>query len=283
MKAERRHELKTNTLAQGLEGLPEFWRQYGGKVLLGVVAVLAIILFFRFQAQNARATQERVGESYAAAVMGIGNLQTTMAIRDPKIALEQRRQVQDQVETALQQVIEETRESAVKAEALVARGNLNWHLALMPAVRGSETQPSLKFAESKDELLDKSRRAYEDAIATDGAKPVTIASARLGLAAIAEQRGKWDDARKLYDEIIKDANTPKGFDSEARLKLDDLDKLRTPVLVGQPTTDAALLPQGPPVPPVPATTTPTTGVTTQPATATTAPTTATAPSTAPAK
>jgi hypothetical protein len=44
MKAQRRHELKTNTLAQQLERLPFTLREHGGKILLAVIAVLLIIV-----------------------------------------------------------------------------------------------------------------------------------------------------------------------------------------------------------------------------------------------
>src|SRR5688572_21463268 len=117
MKAERRHELKNNTLAQGIGGLPMFWHQYGTKVLLGVVAVLAIVLFIRMQRITAREAREAAGEAYSAAVGGLSTLQNLpMTTRDPRAATEQSRQLQTQIETAISQVLDTSDDDAIKAE-----------------------------------------------------------------------------------------------------------------------------------------------------------------------
>lgn len=288
MKSERRHELKTNTLAQGLGGLPVFWQQYGTKVLLGVVAVLAIILFIRMQRITAQQQREAAGEAYSAAVTGLASLQNLpMMVRDPRAAADQARQLQTQVETAISQVLDTTEDDALKAEALVARGDLNWHMARLPGIRppaptpttASTTSPSTTraslfapptSANETDELLEKAKRAYDAAVRANGAKPVTVASARFGLAAIAEQRRQWEDARKQYEDVRSDPATPGPFKTEAGLRLDDLKKMQQPVLIGRPATlpvvdlpdvegPSATAPIGPPVPStgatVPATTT----------------------------
>ena len=255
MKAERRHELKTNTWAQGLGGLPAFWSVYGTKVLLGVVAVLAIVLFIRVQRNTALEAREQSGEAYSAAVSGITSLQNLpMTVRDPAKAADQARQIQTQVETAIAQVLDTSDDDALKAEALVARGDLNWHLSRMPGIRSGSalpvgTQPTTASAAAStrpapvsseaDELLEKARRAYDAATRASGAKPVTIATARFGLAAIAEQRGQWEEARKAYETVRDDAGMPQPFRDEATLRLDDLKQIQKPVLIGRPATEPA--------------------------------------------
>ena len=48
MKAERRHELKTNTLARGIEGVPNFWREHGNQILLIVLVAAVTFLLVRY-------------------------------------------------------------------------------------------------------------------------------------------------------------------------------------------------------------------------------------------
>ena len=48
MKAERRHDLKTNALARGLEGFPYYWRTYGSQALLVVLIFLIVFMLVRY-------------------------------------------------------------------------------------------------------------------------------------------------------------------------------------------------------------------------------------------
>jgi hypothetical protein len=272
MKAERRHELKSNTLAHGLENLPEFGRRYGTKILLAVVAVLTIIVFVRYQARTSREAKEQAAETFAGAISAIGSLDNISDMSDARAAADQRKRVQDEAGRAIQQVIDQSKDPALRADALLARGDLNWKLAAMPELAGAATQPSLKMAESDEDLLEKARAAYEAAAKAEGASPLTVTNARLSLAAIAEQRGKWDEAKLHYEQVQSDPRTATAFQNEAKVRLEDLGDLAKPVFIGGPATKPVTdLPEfGPPAP--------TTGPTT-----TTAPATTTTTTTAPAE
>ena len=70
MKAQRRHELQTNTLAERLSNLPEFWNKHGTKVLLVLVAIALVIVLIRYRISSARQatlTAARRPGDYAAA------------------------------------------------------------------------------------------------------------------------------------------------------------------------------------------------------------------------
>lgn len=270
MKAERRHELKTNTLAHQLENLPEFGRQYGTKILLAIVAVLAIVVFVRYQARASRDAREQAAETFAAALSGINNLDGVPNMPDGRAAADQRKQIQEQAARGIQQVLDQSKDDALRADALLARGDLNWKLATLPEIRGAETQPSLKLTESDDDLLEKARAAYEAAANTAGASPLTVANARLSLAAVAEEQSKWDEARKHYEQLMADPRTPEPFKNDARVRIEELADISKPILIGKPATRPVTeLPElGPPAPKS------TTGATTTtaPATTTSAPT-----------
>jgi hypothetical protein len=277
MKAERRHQLQTNTLAQGIGAFPLFWHKYGTKLMLGVVAVLAVVLFVKFQTKNAADRRAAAGEAYATALGSISSL------RDPRLGPDQRREIQTQANAAIDQVLENTSDDVLKAEAMHARGELNWQLAMLAGGTDvSTTRPTTatsslpsKAEQDKDELLDKARQAYEAAIQTSGAKPVTVTTARLGLANIAEQRQQWDAARAEYQKLLDDPNTAEPFKDQARLRMEDVKRLQTPPLLGKPATAPApevevAEPQadvsGPAGPPAPATTRAASQPTTRPTT-----------------
>ena len=273
MKAERRHELRTNTLAQGLGGLPAFWAVHGTKVLLGVVAILAIVLFIRFQASSARQQQAMSEEALGNAQTAIDSLRGLAGIRDPKLAAEQRRQIEEQADTALRQVLDDSKDESLRAGALLAQGDLNWELARSSGATPAQTQPTTKQSrDDTDELLDKAKRAYESAAQAPGAKPVTINSAYLGLAAVAEQQGKWDEAAAAYDKIRTHPTLPPAFKLDAQDRKETLEKIRNPALIGKPPTRPApdepgATPMGPAAPTSRgATTAPTTSASTAPTT-----------------
>jgi type II secretory pathway pseudopilin PulG len=257
MKSERRHELKTNTLASGIGNLPVFWRLHGNKVLLGILAVLAIILFLRFQTRAAAEKQEQAAQAYAAALAGIRNLQSLPQSADPKLVAEQRGRLQEEVDRAITQVLDDANSDAMRADALAARGDLHWTLAHLPGSRSAGTQPTGKSAAGGTESLEKAQKAYESVTRTAGAKPLAVATAWLGLAAIAEERQQWDVAKTAYDSLIKDPAAAQPFKDEAKIRLDDLTKIQKPILLGKPATvpSAATEPvdMGPVGPPAPTT------------------------------
>ena len=60
MKAERRHELQTNSLATWLQfRAPEMWRQYGSRVLLGLIFVIPLVYvgFYYYKKPERQATE----------------------------------------------------------------------------------------------------------------------------------------------------------------------------------------------------------------------------------
>src|SRR4051812_44363984 len=99
MKSERRHQLQTNTLAQGIYTFPELWRRYGTKILLAICAVLAIYLFVQHQMRQTRERQEQAEEALSAAVDGMNSLQR-IPFNNPPAAAARRRDIQEQTERA---------------------------------------------------------------------------------------------------------------------------------------------------------------------------------------
>lgn len=238
MKAERRHELKTNTLARGLEHLPEASRQHGSKVLVAVLAVLLIVFLVRQRITSAREGAAQAAYALNAARADIDQLDDVLDLR---VATTQgladlRREVASGTEDKVRQILELTDDPRLLAEARLARGDLNWKLANFPDLPGAATQPSLQFSRSRKDLLKVAEESYHDVIGNPAAPTESVRTARFGLAAVFENRREWDKAREQYQTLVNDPATPQPFKNQAVERLNEMDKLRRPVLVGPPAT-----------------------------------------------
>ena len=275
MKAERRHELKTNTLARGLENLPEVSRQHGTKILAGVLVVLLAVFVIRQRIVSGRERSAMAAYSLNSARGAIAQLDEAvdMGFTSPQGLATLRQRVATAGEESIRSVLETADDPRLLAEAKLARGDLNWRLANFPDLPGAATQPTLQFPRSKKDLLSTAEQAYQD-VFNDPSSPVeTVRTARFGLAAVHENRGEWDKAKEQYQKLVNDIDTPGPFKDQAVARLNAMETLRKPVLFGPPATA-----------PSPATaTSPSTGPSTSPSTtqATTGPASKPAPAPAP--
>jgi hypothetical protein len=153
----------------------------------------------------------------------------------------------DQVATARSQVVKETgeaittvladaegpHEAAMRAEALSARGDLNWALASIRPLRGATTNPSLKLPRSEEEYLKAAEDAYSEVIKRYPSQPTAWVTAQLGLAAIAEDRRDWDKAKQIYAEVAAKQDIADVYRTQATLRMNNvLPQIKNPVLIG---------------------------------------------------
>ena len=239
MKAERRHDLKTNALARGIEGLPDYWRDYGNKVLLVIIVALLVFLGVRYWNQKRASEAEAVAESLQSAQSALADLDRLpmgymSALAQPTALAEQRQKTVQNAETAINTVINDARDPKALASGYLAKGELNWKLANLPEIPGAQTQPSLRMSKSSDEFLNAARSAYEQVIQPQfSGQTLAVFQARLGLAAIAENQQKWDAARQQYQAIIDSPTFPPEFKSYAKDRLAELPQLEKPALLGE--------------------------------------------------
>lgn len=253
MKSERRHELKTNSLARGLETLPDYWREYGSKLLLIILVGLIVFLLVRYwrdkQARDAREVADAMS-NVRVALQQLDELPEQYMYAPPNLLAENRRNISQEAESAISTILESTKEPKFAANAWLARGDLNWKLATLPEIPGADTQPSLKI-ENRDSLLGQARAAYEKVLQpTYSNSTLDVFYARLGLAAIDEDQQQWARARDEYQALASSAAMPASFKQYAQSQLAQLPELEKPVILGP----AAILPTG-----QPANTKPTTG------------------------
>jgi hypothetical protein len=272
MKAERRHQLQENSLVHALSAAPLVLRKYGTHLLTGLLVVVLAVILLRKRAESARETQVQVSQGLTSARGEVDQIPVDLVRINPDKpdALVNLIRSRDRAERFLDYVLENATNPAVLAEARLTRGDLNWQLATLPPLAAAATQPGLKLEKSGDQFLQDAAKSYEEVARDDKAHIASKLTAKLSLAAVAETRRKWDEAKAQYLSVLEDASAPEAFKAQARQRLTLLDVIRI-----QPFTGAA-----PSAVEGPAFTFPGKPATTQ---ATSAPATATAPSaTAPA-
>jgi len=241
MKSERRHELKTNALAHAVVGIPNTgWRNAATGITI-VLAGLAIGLLIRFRIQAGQDRVVRAADNLAVAREDIAQLQemtAEMSVRDvdPSLPLEPFRDALSRLESVLTDVGDGN--PTLAAEALVARGDVNWHMAQFSA---STTQPSAS-TQTPSDLLDAAQSAYQQVVSAYPQQHFSVDSARFGLAAIAENRHDWATARQQFQAIVDDPSASDLFKTLATHMKDSVDQLEHPPVLAAATQPVATQP-----------------------------------------
>jgi hypothetical protein len=239
MKAQRRHELQQSDLARVIKQAPSFWQDAGGKYLLAAIAVVVIVILIRYRMSSNREAAVRAMDSLAQARLMIEQMERLSlqaSFLPPQQAAVTRRQFYNDVTNAINDATARSDEKQIAAEALVAKGDLNWTAAQMPALAGASTQPSLQFKDPK-ELLASASDAYQNVLNSYPDVIHAAIAARFGLAAIAENRGDFDAARKQYEAIAQGAKDIAAYQQLANERLKMLDELRKPVIMAKAATE----------------------------------------------
>src|SRR5688572_15158254 len=120
MKAERRHELQTNSLALWLRyRAPDLWQKYGTYILLGVVVIALLAVIIHNRMQKPRLDAERAEAHLANAREVIGQLRGGQIVK-----LDEARQARN----FIKQAMEASSKPLVQARAYLALGDYYWAL-----------------------------------------------------------------------------------------------------------------------------------------------------------
>jgi predicted negative regulator of RcsB-dependent stress response len=252
MKSQRRHELKTNALARKMEGIPEFWREYSNKILLGLILVMLVIFLLRYRSQQAEEARIDASTNLSVAERAIQDLwyQPLMLVGDQPGMAKTRDELAREAESALDAAMRTAEDPQLRADVYVARGNLNWLLANFPALPAAATQPSMQLPKSSSDYLSAAASAFSEVLNDPlSSNHAALTAARLGLAAVAENKVDWASADRYYNEVFKDSQTDATMKDYAEHRLKMLDDLKKPVLLAGEEHENAQSPLnlGPPV------------------------------------
>src|SRR4051794_40415566 len=159
MKAERRHQLQANELARQLETFPETLKRNASTILLVVTACVVVFFVVRYRRASAENQQINLANALLNARDGpnrLRGLDMEQGQAPPELIASERNAVISGTRTAIDTILREAEGDegmALRAEALVAKGDLNWQLANLEPLRAAATQPALALPRSKADYL----------------------------------------------------------------------------------------------------------------------------------
>jgi hypothetical protein len=247
MKAERRHELQTNTLAQFLTDLPLYLRFHANKILVGVIILCLLILLIRHRINTAAEAKSATSAALQSAERGIAQLKQIDQLQSTDVGrAQERRKIVSEITNAIDQVItntDESRDAAIRANASLLQADMYWTLATLAPLPGAATQPGLAQQSPADNLKN-AENTYQNVLQQYDNLKYDKAAALLGLAAIEENRGNWDKAIDYYNRISADKAIPQLYKDVATSRIKLIPELKTPIYIGtfsatQPTSAPA--------------------------------------------
>jgi hypothetical protein len=268
MKAERRHELRENALArQAVKAvkvmqLPDLRRKWLSRAAVALIVVLVItaLVYNRVTASSNAHAQARELLARASQL----TTQIRLDTAGPNVPLDARffdtmTALSEEAGSDLEQVMANSSDPQLLAQAAVLRGDINYTLANVPVLpspttAASQPAPSLKL--SRDEYLSRAASAYKDVADHYKDQPISYASARFGLAAVAENKSEWQTAKSEYEAVLADPNSAPSIRQRAQQGITNLAQLQHAPLLERTPVPPLVLP----------TTNPTTQAATQPAT-----------------
>lgn len=240
MKAQRRHELKVNSLSLALAHWPDTVKKYGAMAITVILASVLVMLLVRYRITATSERLARAVDNLAVSREDIDDIKNQLepdAAMSPDVS--QATELFKDVSSRLDAVQADAgSDEKLSAEALVARGDLDWHMA---GIVGSTTQPT-GIPQTQSDLLKAAQTAYQQVVSSYPQQSLSVCTARLGLAAIAEDNKDWDEAAKQYQLVIDDANASEAFKTLAKAMLTSLPQLEHPLVLGSlPTTQPTAL------------------------------------------
>jgi hypothetical protein len=242
MKAQRRHELKQNSLIATLRQLPTTIKQYQSQIALVVVVIALAVVLIRYKINSAA---ERLAEAQASLGIAGDDLsrlrQTQPNPRDDSKAIMQEREMLfsegvKEADDALEKA--PLSKESLRAQALLTKGDLNFEVANAPEFPGAATEPSLRPSESDQQLLDDAYEAYSQVVQNYPNQTSDVTQAHFGLGAVAEDRAvlnggsdpaQWAAAKQQFQAVL-DSDAPAGFKNLASQQMQLLPQLQRPLM-----------------------------------------------------
>lgn len=237
MKAEHRHELQKNELADWLSNLPQ-WAKENSKVIIGLsIAVIVIILLFGGIYYRKNVVQVRRQQEYTAILTSVADAKNR-AVQTQSLGVNGSYFLA-QVADDLKNLAQKTSNKNLAAMALIKQGE-----ALRAELQYSTQTPD---KDKLNEQVTKAKDAYTLALQKTTEKNLT-AAAKFGLGLCDEDLGNFDQAKKIYEEIVAEpdfSHTTTATEAKVRLlnlsdNQQDVVFPPSPIKIVLPATDANL-------------------------------------------
>jgi hypothetical protein len=236
----------SEALSKDLDGFPGLLRRWGNTILTTVLVAASVVMLVRWRLASAEQARLALLNSLTNARSYVIQLHSeNLPMMTPQYLASVRSEVTSRANAEISSVLNTTNDPKLKSEALITRGDLYWQLANFPDLPGAATQPSLRSSEPREELLKKSADAYNEVLKSDAyaKQHDAMVSAHFGLAAIAENHGDWDTARRELELIANDSDALPVLSQQAKDQLEKLPEIETPLYLSpatQPSIEALL-------------------------------------------
>ncbi len=225
MRAEERHRLKTNELAQKLSELPEYLRKHSKIISVGIVVLVAVGVVGSFWWSARKKSYSRRNEELQGLFPQVVQIQDSVAkaAQDPKTQSETTYNISSLL-GALGNLSSEAQGTPVGMMALMQQADLE-RSELYYTHRQLSDQEREKIYRTSESL-------YQQILKQYGQHAQAMGMAKLGLALLAEDRGDWDKAKKTYDEILAEKDgklTGTTFPLLAKRRLRMIDDIDIPI------------------------------------------------------
>jgi tetratricopeptide (TPR) repeat protein len=210
MKSEHRHELKTNELADWLENLPQ-WASKNSKTIMGLSAIIVVIVaLYGWRVYDVNVLQAQRLMNYTTIISNVADAKGR-AVAYQSMGSDGSYLISDNIKD-LQNLVDKTGNRNMAALALIKEGE---------ALRASEQYRSTESGKEQFAAqINSAKKAYEQAVSKSTNSEIT-AAAKFGLGLCEEELGKFEDAKKIYQEIAANpefAYTTASVSVQIRLK-----------------------------------------------------------------
>lgn len=213
MKAEHRHELKTNVLAEWIANFPQ-WAKENAKTIIYVsvlVVVVAGLYFWKMYEEKVVSVRKELGLTKLIAQLPRGKIRILQAQARGVDISYMLIQTADELQIAAQNAKDDQMAALAqikRAEAL--RIELHYRFGAV-GERDAAAQ------------IDLARASYAEAVKKSSTSPLLMSTAKLGMGLCEEELGNFEKAKQIYGEIIADASFEGTVAAaQARLRLETM-------------------------------------------------------------
>lgn len=227
MKAEERHKLKSNELAESLHELPHFIKEHGSRILTVVIVILMVLVGYNWYSRVSSATSQEE----------IARLQSLLA---------QSRTMQRNAAISAQLGRDDDADSLILRDSydadtlannfgILATDTSDIPIGMMALLQKAQAIRSgwlfsdrAITAEEKAAKCGQAESLYNEILSKYAGNALACGMAKMGLGLVAEERGDWDKAREIYSEIAADEDGMLAgtvFPRQGQARIDKLEKI----------------------------------------------------------
>ena len=220
MKADHRHELKTNTLAEWLGNFPEWAKENLTSIIIVLATIAAVVVVYVWRSHN-KSTRLQEQLRFTGLINQVSN--SKMQILNSQVQGTGRSSVLFGVARNLDAFANSTGDDNLAATALIKQAE-----ALRAELHyRTESVPAQELVQQ----IGRAKQSYTKAVERAADNSSLVAAAKFGLGLCEEELGNFKGAQQIYGEIVEDPAFEGTVSvAQAKLRLDTMDDYKTNIV-----------------------------------------------------